>query len=780
MSATIDEVIELANLTKWLSFSIKESESGPGPWRIYDGQYRLHMMQEDIQLVYLGSSVTNDEMNDAKRATKKNSSLHVVYAESIKKKPSDIKRHFGDGAKVCLTVGQYIRSLFQSESEEYARQMSSLADDDYVQPRVRNPSCTMVNNDGPLQRFFTSPEASFTNKVGVLLAEPGQGKTYLTKNLASEIVKSRKTIPIYVSSNQWKNLGLEDFSSVWKTVVNSFGFYGGYIGWLNGVEEKFVKVVLKEKLFVIIFDGFDEYVLKNSGQLTAKDVIRSLNEIVEESGARILITSRNTFWKQEIDETLESQSCTVYKIEPFDGTKARNYFSLKSNGDESVVHRASSLYADLFSAAPDLVGRGFVLKLIADVAKDETLSRFSGGSPIQFLMLSLCEREQRRQGLPLSPDSQMKIIGLFVSEVICGAKPDDDLLFTCIGVVEDGFGVDYQKACIDKMQPHPLIHREPSGEWISEEQVEAYLLADIIIKAVYEGDKGVMKRLNYDHSLSEGRLDDLAQAIIESIRYSEQYDLSAFVKKFCEVRVDLIPDEVEGNINAPLVGVITFKCALAAVNDALGDGAPHREKAMMLLDVYGSESFTNVHFWGQVSGFDFSQFSFVGCVFDKVRWVNCDFDDKTVFSDCKLISGSQVRSKGLGLAEMIDPVFEDGAMEFIEGERVKSGARKFTKDMLHRIVRDVIDRFATKNRLGFKTIKSKDLKTGTLRNMPKKDEIIDELKKDVLQEFPGSSGVGKGMKIRDSALDGAKFLVENSTFVGPIKDAVMRLEKKLL
>src|SRR5690606_34617766 len=74
---------------------------------------------------------------------------------------------------------------------------------------------------------------------------------------------SRKAIPIYVQSDQWNQLAPQDLSSIWRTIVNSFRYFDAPIPWLFADEEQFIFTFMKSGLSTLVFDGFDEYVLKN-------------------------------------------------------------------------------------------------------------------------------------------------------------------------------------------------------------------------------------------------------------------------------------------------------------------------------------------------------------------------------------------------------------------------------------------------------------------------------------------------------------------------------------
>src|SRR6185437_1502506 len=91
--------------------------------------------------------------------------------------------------------------------------------------------------------------------------------------------------------------------------------------------------------FRIVFDGFDEYILRNAGAVQPLDVLETLADLAATTGARIVITSRTSFWNTnlpevEIDKFIAKHGAHIYKILAFDLQYARNYLEERVN-----IHR---------------------------------------------------------------------------------------------------------------------------------------------------------------------------------------------------------------------------------------------------------------------------------------------------------------------------------------------------------------------------------------------------------------------------------------------------------
>ena len=80
-----------------------------------------------------------------------------------------------------------------------------------------------------------------------------------------------------------------------------------------------------------MFDGFDEYVLRNKGAVSPIDVLESLSSMSSETGARVVLTSRISFWEnipaEERAAFIGRTRSIEYEIIPFDLNTATNYFS---------------------------------------------------------------------------------------------------------------------------------------------------------------------------------------------------------------------------------------------------------------------------------------------------------------------------------------------------------------------------------------------------------------------------------------------------------------------
>src|SRR5581483_6794718 len=216
-------------------------------------------------------------------------------------------------------------------------------------------SSISIRIPNPLRSFLCAPAPSSLGqsgrgKLAIVLAEPGQGKTYMSRHLVSELARANTgIIPLMVDSSQWQTLSIDDQTSLSKTIAHSFRHFDAPIGWLDGHEEEFLQATLKADIFRIVFDGFDEYILRNRGLVQPIEVLRALAALAGTTGTRIIITSRTSFWYTNlpdaaIEEFINETGSLVYIIQPFDPEQAKHYFTSRLQIERQQTY-ASETYS---------------------------------------------------------------------------------------------------------------------------------------------------------------------------------------------------------------------------------------------------------------------------------------------------------------------------------------------------------------------------------------------------------------------------------------------------
>ncbi len=389
-------------------------------YAFYKGSVSSSGFSFEFEILYIYASATREGTRGARAALAKmtdHSKIKVVYAPSTTLSIIDDLKHSGIE---CISLADYFLSFMSQQTETYIAKIRNLSFSDYIDPQIDTPTGFIRKNPNPVLGFITTPERSVAQgEIAVLLGEPGQGKTHMSKYLAVELT-NRKRIPIYVHSEQWTKMQGDDLSSIWKTIVSSFRYFDAPIGWAEGVEREFVRVSLRLGIFRLIFDGFDEFILWNRGTIDPRESLKELLTLAEETGTTLCITSRTSFWKAEIadsdedHETIQKANLYEFTICPFDVNHARNYFIKRFENDDSLVETAARLFQrlkeDSSNDAMSFVGRGFFLSLIADlVSRGFSADRVGDDhqTRLQWIMDALCQREKTRQKLPVDAATQL-------------------------------------------------------------------------------------------------------------------------------------------------------------------------------------------------------------------------------------------------------------------------------------------------------------------------------------------------------------------------------------
>jgi hypothetical protein len=236
-----------------------------------------------------------------------------------------------------------------------------------------------------------------------------------------------------------------------------------------------------------IFDGFDELCSQREARFNAREGLQWLIEIVKETDARIVITTRTLFWDKEVGETTE---CTILqRMRPFEAPQAKDYFHKFFPGDNKSASQAVSLYKELIkeSQRPREAGGGRVqfanlplcVGMIARYVKEGGASLYVGGEGtiIEQFLLQILERERARQKLKTSAKDQL----LAFEEIAVSSITDDSKEFDLELLAAAGFS----EADINKLNVHPLISTSDNKSYrFSYAFLESYLLASFLAKLI--------------------------------------------------------------------------------------------------------------------------------------------------------------------------------------------------------------------------------------------------------------------------------------------------------
>ena len=790
MTPTFDfpEIISLLNHSKNITIDNEPAATRKGRWSLHKGRYTVHTSTTEFEVLYIGSSATHDDMDDAARHYKKEST-QVVYANSLERHRKRYhEERLGQAPERFWSTRDYLRSFIRDELDTYLEQLRHLTPEFYMEPYVETPLGNRGKTPNRLLSFLESPrfDGETVEGLTVLLGEPGQGKTYMSRHLVSRLAGSSHLVPIYINSTQWQSMSRDQLSSLQKTIAHSFRHFEAPIAWVDGQEERFLKATLKADLFRVIFDGFDEYILRNEGRLSVTEALEELTELVRSTGARIVITSRASFWDSNVDDDELAQKTrdAVYKICPFDVQQAKQYFWNRFSGsrERQRVDRATGIYGPLAKQDPEFIGRGFILKLVGDLVEgdpSEIAPSAQEVAAMRWLVEAFCEREVTRQQLPLSAGQQLRVLETFASEIAMGAQPDSEALEVCVLEAAPELVAEDRLECMKRMEPHPLLTRVPGEDrwrW-SQEQVGNVFLARWLCQVALDTEVGdaTLKQFLEKQSLTASQMNDLAAMVVSVMPESHEgaQFITSVVGRILEA-ARATKDSGGSRGGRTLAAVV----ALKSVDHFCPKGSVRKERAGHLLRVLGGSPIRGIAFTGTVAAMDLSGVSFAECHFNRVVWANVEFDEKTRFERCHFVGGIAERSSGLGRCEYDNCTWDVEARAAVRAAQAREGRRRYSGEDLKADVGAVISKFV--NRAGFlQTVEIGNLGRGVIRTSKFRKEIIDEICAQLLDQHH-ISGVGSGgFNIKPEAADSVLFYANNGVMTGRLKEVFEGIARRL-
>lgn len=788
-----EEVKQLLNACRLTELKDKPTDGESGRWELYEGQYRVHVITYKFSLLYLYSDVRKEDLVKAKRTAFVPNETMVVYAPSSSIIPS-IRSAFEKDAKGFWSTPEYLRSFMANELAEYREKLRDDLPRDYIAPSFTVPSGVVRKYPNPIESFLTDPaykgERGVEGSLAVVLAEAGHGKTYMCQWLVAKLASEGSTVlPIYVNSAQWKLLRHEDLSSLGRTLVSSFRELGTPIPWIEGQEELFLKVALKAGLFKIVFDGFDEYVLRNPGEIKAKEVYEALYQLAVDTGTRVVVTSRTSFWNSEINTEADESgqdtlgaSCYLYNIEPFGTEQARNYFTLKLNKNAGKISAAVSIFSELNQDDPTFAGRGFVLFLISELLAHPGYKSNESKTekPLLRLIRALCDREIVRHELPISSQQQLDALENYVYEIVQGEHASSDTMSFAIKSVVPELSDEAIESMLIKMAPHALVMRENFLWKIRQPQVQMALLANKLIKmAGDECGRTLLKTFSDKALLDSGEISDLAAMIFSIASWGKSpLDTNNFVRQIIARFFDASQSHLDEMKTQVLKRLSTSLAVRAIESDK--NLKNHSDRATTLSTLFPSSKFKDIVFFGGMTRYDFSGLVFENCIFDNVRWANCTFGPSTSFKSCRLFGGSIAYCKGFENIDMQGVQKDEEARRFIESEAIRQGKKKYTEENLKSDIYIALEQFIGKGGVGFKAVETTVYGRGKISGSPHKEKILNEIRTHLLDEHHVTAGSKKAHAIADGAKESVKALMSNNVLTSEVLELYNNLKSKLI
>jgi hypothetical protein len=779
------------NFGEWLTnigleqATLKERGEGWSTWtaKIYqDG------ISTTKWYVFANPSCTWTELEQAAASVRNRpgSPYSVVFSRSQapQLEPSSRSRlstTFPEGSVVTLQ-----RLYYSAAVNRNLRTSDLTAAENFVEQRVSFPG---LPGPQPAIRSLVQwlrGELSTSQKVAVLLAPGGQGKTTVATQIFHHFTSKafESTIPVLINRNAWaRSQDLIDLDDVWRS-----GIRACYPD--AGLTPEMFRSCLLLGTICPIFDGLDELCTINPSDFKPDEVVTELIATFEGNfDGRLLITSRRSFWEQYVSPSLHGK---VIEIELHNFTKderddyLRRRFPLELSPQaqrrqdraklilERIASRVSTYRPSQHSQSAsgwepykNIEALPFVVMLAADSADtDETdLAAAYGAAlesadPLRGLLLAICKREQLRHGLPkeLSAEAQLDLLenvaGEFGSEIT-----DEELQL----VLADRR---LPSSAKDKFDDHSLIVRKRQAYQFTYDFVFDYLCASVLLRWLQGASdtRSAVSVLNICADQPGNLLEGTADLVLSVCGQAWVTLARGRYHALCEAK---------GLDRRWQAGMFHLVHAVAKRD------AQQEERLKKLLEVLGgadTKSLSNVYLEGAIDNLDLRAVSFRNITFGNIEFASCRFDETTRMEDCTFSANLDFENcHGAGLLTITGGSTSVHARSALQREQVRGVDRRISTDQIEEAIRFVLWKFH--RGAGLKSIVEDNIRSSAKSSFAFGEQVVDVLIKfGVLERFQSATRHNVKILAKSDVVQ----LVNNNYKRGRLKEAFDELVRRLV
>ncbi len=527
---------------EWLSdtglANTKRIEHGEG-WSLWTAQSYQDGTTATRSYLYLAPSCPWAEMERAASVTTRLSAHYTVVvptrtAPQLEARSAErFKAVFPGGNLVTLqqmfytaAINRNLRTTDLQHVENFVEQRISFPGSDASAPALK----TIVT--------WLRGEIATNQKVAVLLAPGGQGKTTLARQIFNHFAEHRyaTTIPVLVSNTSWDRQKdrITDMEDVWRYGIRECCPDAG-------VSPEMLQKSLFLGTFCSIFDGLDELCTILPWDFKPDEVLANLINTFEGvfGDGRLLITSRLTFWQEFIAPHLARKVLQI-ELHKFDAQERDAYLGMRfpenSVKDTQKRERAARILSriasrtatykqDPLTARPSrepydrIESVPFVVMLAADSAdtdaSDVTAAygeTFTSTDPLRGLLLAICERETLRHKLPaeFTSEAQLNLLETLAAQFGNSILEEDvELTISDARIAQDTRA---------KLADHHLLARRGHEYVFTYSFVFDYLRASVLLKWLQgKTDNSAVTNILVDSAGQPGNLLDGAADLIQSV-----------------------------------------------------------------------------------------------------------------------------------------------------------------------------------------------------------------------------------------------------------------------
>jgi hypothetical protein len=224
---------------------------------------------------------------------------------------------------------------------------------------------------------------------------------------------------------------------------------------------------------------------------------------------------------------------------------------------------------------------------------------------------------------------------------------------------------------------------------------------------------------------------------------------------------------------------LTTAIAILMVNRYVPAGRPRADRRDELLSYFPGNELRFLQFSGTLASISFKSVVFRQCRLEAVTFVNCEFDQTTIFDRCRFVGGRLENCDGFGKAKFIDGWKDPDAAMLIESQQVQADERPYTHRDLERDIDLLIQKFAPTDGFAMKLLEERFLRRGRFSNSPKREQIIKAFFRHVLEyEEPQRKGTLM-VQIRPQVKSAVIFYVTNGVLTGALAIVFDEVAKEL-
>jgi hypothetical protein len=770
----------LEGLSNLIGLSKRTQISTGNHWQFLRAKEEHAFRDSPVYILYLDSQATLASFSEAQLHIRNQleEGINVVVQNSapVAKQLSSIRAVRGV-TSACTVRELLLRNVARtvgSPEFESDPELDAL----FVEPDLQHPGASPTRAIGSLLAWITDDSASGP-KIAVLRGDAGVGKTTVAIRLVNQLRKQagRGVFPLLVQVEQWARLSDRPqltLWDIWREALDTL-----YATTMNRSD---FDTCIEHGLFVPILDGFDELCTRLGAHFSAPQILGELVDLVENTDGKVLLTSRDSFWQDNVSGDLIDQVLD-FQLRPFNKQQTAKYLEkrfprssdhgrrelarriLDRLGSEAYGGHTMPQYRERLTSVPMIIALAAEAADAADAASSliKYADLLGGSEPLDGLLIILFERERERRQLALAPEDQQRLFEEIALDLDAVFSGEDLELYA-----SEHCGLPAESSQLQALRSHVLIQRKDEGYIFRFGFLRDYLSARRFTDLVVDNpnDRRIGPFLSQQATGGSAALERSVESLLRR-RPSDWEDTLS--RTWAAVRKGS-PQTVGG----------FFHFVLKTVERA-NSASSRRDRTTTVLNVIGdprARVLSSLYVEGSITGFDWGGVTWTSCQFNSA-FVKCAFDSDSRFEECNFGRTFDVRScDGFGRASFVECHFQPKARDIVQMNQPQESRMRVTSDQVRAAFRLALERF--QRGVGFKSLDKVNCKRGPLAKSPICSDVWEALvKHGVLTEVHISGVSGGGLAIAAGKKGEVHNFLSNAVLVGSLREAISSLEAKL-